>query len=48
MDPNEELFKDELVVPELENHTDEIKPEEADKISGGGCAYGPYSGSYGS
>ena len=48
MDPNEDLFKDEPVLPELENHADEIKPEEADQISGGGSAYGSYSGADGS
>jgi hypothetical protein len=46
MDPKEELLKDEPSTSEFENHSDEIKPEETDKISGGGM--GPYADSYGS
>ena len=47
MDPNEELLKEEPSTSEFENHSDEIKPEEADQISGAGAAYGPYAGTYG-
>ncbi len=45
MDPNEELLKDEPSTSEFKNHSDEIKSEEADQISGGG--YGPYACNYG-
>lgn len=41
MDPNEELPKDQPSTSEFENHPDELKHEEADKISGGGM--GPYA-----
>ncbi len=36
MDPKEELLKEQPSTSEFENHTDEIKPEETDQISGGG------------
>jgi hypothetical protein len=38
--------KTKLCVSEFENQTDEIHPEEIDKISGGGM--GPYADTYGS
>jgi hypothetical protein len=42
MDPNEELLKDQPSAFEFESNSDEIKPEEADQISGGGAGYSPY------
>ncbi len=41
MDPQEDLLKDEPSASEFENHSDEIIPEEAENISGGGA--GPYA-----
>jgi hypothetical protein len=46
MDPNEDLLKNEPSTSEFENHSDEIIPEEAENISGGGA--GPYADDYGS
>ena len=41
-----ELLKDEPSASEFENNADDVEPEEADQISGGGI--GPYAGDYGS
>jgi len=43
MDPSEELLKDQPSVSEFENDSDEVKPEEADQIAGGGAGYSPYA-----
>jgi len=46
MDPDEELLKNQPSPSEFENNTEDVRPEEAEKISGGGMGpYADYSGS---
>lgn len=42
MDPSE-FVKDQPSVSEFENDSEEVQPEEADEIAGGGAGYSPYT-----